>query len=404
MYTPLIPRETVTKVSVWICVDVPEYLIFRDNHAHIMDTDLLISDIIYPPEQAKILNRARKSVKDGDERSSTGRFHRQGSHSRMMRLSSDHRNVQAREFIIKFVKDAGQFMPHLWEVHLPLPNVTTLYEAYWTSMHVKGFDMLTPRHFQRIFNENFSAYVKFPPIRRFARCTTCDDIDDKIQKSITDEISRMFVAEKEKHIDGCMQEHQEYGKKKLLAITYPDEYISLSIDAMDQKKTAAPCIRNSSKKYSEVEQLTISLMGVLVHGHAPGAIVFPVTPQFAKDGSLVAQVLLQTLKLIKEGRPGKPWPKTMFLQLDNAGNQNKNRAIFGVLSALVQLKIFDRVHTMAPQPPNTHNVTTRHLLSYCFVTPSERLSLSFVMCRSSCRSYLSDTPTTMSTRSLALSL
>ncbi len=279
-------------------------------------------------------------------------------------------------FIKDYVLDNADFMPHLWEAHLPAHTLTDLYRAYVAFSTAHHLRHASQQHFGNVFRRNFQAYVKFPAVRRFARCTKCDDLDDLIKTTKSDVVTKHFQMQKQRHLQACRAEQHVYMKHKRLAILYPDKYISIAIDAMDQKKTAIPKINNSSKKFSEVEQMTISLMGVIIHGHDPGAIVYPVTPQFAKDGSLVMQILLNTLKKVRESRGAAKWPKTLFLQLDNASNQNKNRAVFSVLSALVQIGLFDRVHV---------SVVTSVMYHGC-------------VCRSNCRSCQWDTRTAMSTR------
>ncbi len=264
--------------------------------------------------------------------------------------SHKHANDMKDVMIVGFIKDYvlanADFMPHLWEAHLPAHNLTDLYRAYVSFSTANRLSPSSPQHFGKLFRRNFQAYVKFSAVRRFARCKTCDDLDDSIKVSKSDVVTTHFQLKKQRHLKACREEQHVYMRNKRLAILYPDKYISIAIDAMDQKKTSIPKILNSSKKFSEVEQMTISLMGVIIHGHAPGAIVYPVTPQFAKDGCLVMQILLNTLKRVREARGDNKWPKTLFLQLDNAPNQNKNRAVFSVLSALVQIGLFDRVHPL----------------------------------------------------------
>ncbi len=278
----------------------------------------------------------------------SGTLHVPENRQRMSMASVTRQADQMKKIIVvEFIKDHvlhhADFMPHLWEAHLPAQTLADLYRSYRTYADIKELSPVTQQYFGKIFNNNFQAYVKFPPTRAFARCQTCDDLDDMIKQTKTDVMRDHFAMKKDQHLRACRAEQEQYLKNRRLAVLYPEKYMSIAIDAMDQSKTSVPNIRNSSKKYSEVNQMTVSLMGVIIHGHMPGAVIFPVTPQFPKDGSLVMQVLLNTLKMVREQSGTSKWPRTLFLQLDNAPNQNKCRAIFGVLSALVQIGLFDRV-------------------------------------------------------------
>ena len=110
---------------------------------------------------------------------------------------------------------------------------------------------------------------------------------------------------------------------------------------MDQKKTHVPALHKESKSTFNLQRLRTHLMGVLVHTRAPRGkltYVFCDLLQWPYDGNLVVEVLLRVL-----GKFGNTIPHTLYLQLDNAGNQNKNRYILGFCALLVEKKVFRKV-------------------------------------------------------------
>ena len=56
---------------------------------------------------------------------------------------------------------------------------------------------------------------------------------------------------------------------------------------------------------------------------------------YAQGGNLVPTILLRLLKLIPL-KTGRQLPPILLLQLDNTVKENKNNAVYGFLSLLVQ--------------------------------------------------------------------
>ena len=50
----------------------------------------------------------------------------------------------------------------------------------------------------------------------------------------------------------------------------------IALDGMDQAKTDTPSFVRDTAQTAKVPRLTVSLVGVLIHGHSPGALVFAV--------------------------------------------------------------------------------------------------------------------------------
>ncbi len=99
------------------------------------------------------------------------------------------KDVMVVGFIKDYVPDNADFMPHLWEAHLPAHNLTDLYRAYVAFSFAHRLQPASQQYFGNVFRRNFQAYVKFPAVRRFARCTKCDDLDDSIKTTTFDVVT-----------------------------------------------------------------------------------------------------------------------------------------------------------------------------------------------------------------------
>ena len=107
------------------------------------------------------------------------------------------------------------------------------------------------------------------------------------------------------------------------------------------RRRHVPALHNKLKSTCNLQTLHTHLMGVLVHTRAPRGkltYVFCDLLQWQHDGNLVVEVLLCVL-----GKFGNTICHTLYLQLDNAGNQNKNRYILGFCALLVEKKVFRKV-------------------------------------------------------------
>ena len=124
----------------------------------------------------------------------------------------------------------------------------------------------------------------------------------------------------------------------LSSIDMPDDVMSMTVDGMDQAKTRLPRQLHWSRDSAEVVLLQLAYVGAVIHGHAPGAVLWHFPADHPKDSSMTAQVILNTLKLCHEERGYLP--KKLILQLDNTNRENKNKAIMAVLSMLLLVGLF----------------------------------------------------------------
>eukprot|EP00798_Chlamydomonas_sp_ICE-L_P019094 gene19094-biopygen27959 len=111
---------------------------------------------------------------------------------------------------------------------------------------------------------------------------------------------------------------RRYDIREKLSETFPDLFLHVSIDAMDNKKTNIPQARHFSH-----------------------------TKKTAGGEVLKTRIMV----LEREGR----LPQYCFLQMDNAAKDNKNAFMFAYLSLLVELGWFEQVYVHFLPPGHTHS-------------------------------------------------
>ena len=102
----------------------------------------------------------------------------------------------------------------------------------------------------------------------------------------------------------------------------PAKYLSIIIDGMDQNKTNIPNLFTTPKALQTVSRLQTHLTGVLAYTNSQGGkkvYAFYDICQWPQDMNLTSHVLITVLTDFTE-----EFPEILYLQLDNAGNQNKN--------------------------------------------------------------------------------
>ena len=110
---------------------------------------------------------------------------------------------------------------------------------------------------------------------------------------------------------------------------------------MDQNKTNVPNIFPTPKAVQSTFRLQTHCTGILAHTRAPrGKKVYALCDvcQWSQDTNITIYALLHVLLDFTEHLP-----EVLYLQLDNAGNQNKNRYLLGFCALLVEKKIFRKV-------------------------------------------------------------
>ena len=110
---------------------------------------------------------------------------------------------------------------------------------------------------------------------------------------------------------------------------------------MDQNKTNIPNISPTPKALQTTFRLQTHCTGVLAHTRSPrGKKAYAIYDicQWPQDANITIYALLHVLLDFTE-----QLPEILYLQLDNTGNQNKNRYVLGFCAFLVESQIFRKV-------------------------------------------------------------
>jgi len=139
---------------------------------------------------------------------------------------------------------------------------------------------------------------------------------------------------------------------------------------MDQNKTNVPNLCPTPKAVQTVFRLQTHCTGVLAHTKShKGKKAYALYDicQFPQDVNLTLHALIHVLLDFTENLP-----EVLYLQLDNAGNQNKNRYLLGFCALLVEKKIFRKVHNIVRINQLESNFCLRNfclfmLMTYCTI-------------------------------------
>jgi len=136
----------------------------------------------------------------------------------------------------------------------------------------------------------------------------------------------------------CSIERMKYYHHRDKSRSNPEKYLTIIIDVWIRIK---PNLFTTPKALQTVGKLQTHLTGVLAHTRTTGGkkvYAFYDICQWPQDMNLTSHALLSVLTDFTDR-----FPKVLYLQLDNAGNQNKNRYFFGLCALLVEAKVFHKV-------------------------------------------------------------
>jgi len=245
------------------------------------------------------------------------------------------------EWLDGFINSTGDYMPHKSEIHLPVGSIACLYAHYNSYCATRDVvDTVSYETLRRAF-QHVQEYVKIPKTKQFTKCDECVRLDNIVKQAKTKLEKKVAMKNKAAHTEWQTQERKAYYRHRFLAVSQPEEYACIIIDGMDQNKTNVPRFsRRLPKKCDNQEQLGCTIIGALVHGDEPVMHYMP--NDFKKDCNLTIQVLLNCIRNLMKNRRGKPWPKTLFIQLDGAGD-NKNKHLLSLVAHLVKIQLFTAV-------------------------------------------------------------
>lgn len=140
------------------------------------------------------------------------------------------------------------------------------------------------------------------------------------------------------------QERRVYYLHRYKARRFPEKYLTVIDDGMDQKTTNIPRLRRKTKATCNLTNVGTHLVGGIFHSgqSSTGKDIFGSFDyyQWPHDPNLTATVLL---KMLMEWCKCYKLPPVFNLQLDNCVKENKNQYMMWLLALLVELLVFDKV-------------------------------------------------------------
>lgn len=166
----------------------------------------------------------------------------------------------------------------------------------------------------------------------------CTQLSDQYEKAKSHEGRAAIAKLKAQHDGQVERERKAYHDARLSARQDPTETTCIIIDGMDQSKTSIPHFVVEDKDNANLAKLPVHFTGVLVHTASPeGKIpfIYHDIKHIPHDSNLTIHCITETLNELKD-RLGK----TLFLQMDNCGRENKNKYVLSYIALLVHLGIF----------------------------------------------------------------
>jgi hypothetical protein len=164
-----------------------------------------------------------------------------------------------------------------------------------------------------------------------------------------------------------------------LAEAFPELFMCICIDGMDNQKTNLPHCNGILKNKgidNEGEALQTKLIGALVDGI--GFQSYMTLPTVYHGSNVTWTVLLHVLHEIKKS--GRTLPPVLFLQLDNCARDNKNQVMFAFAGLLIHCGVFEEVYINFLPVGHTHceidqhfSVISRMIENLALITPEHLL-------------------------------
>ncbi|XP_078610377.1 uncharacterized protein LOC144881295 [Branchiostoma floridae x Branchiostoma japonicum] len=260
------------------------------------------------------------------------------------------RYLEAKQWLGEYAKKYGDIMPNSNNIHLPqcLQKVD-VFNSYLEEMSYENHLQLT--WFKAMWRKEFPN-LKIPPRNRFTKCDECEELKKQLKEAKIEDDFNALRERRQSHLQLANSARQKYYKHIKKAKQYPDNYLSLIIDSMDQNKTALPHFSTPTKNQSSLEQMKVHLTGVLAHGQRK-SYVYAWTSKYRMDVNITTNVLIDVLTDISKARGGR-LPSTLYLQLDNSAKENKNKFMIAFCTWLVKLQVFQKVKLGYLMAGHTH--------------------------------------------------
>ena len=250
----------------------------------------------------------------------------------------------------RYANEMGHFLPTSDDsgndnvVHLPFSIKSHVWCEYNHAHKETPRWKCSRQHFLRVWSKRRNTIKKRRVANnQMAMCDKCEGYKRALRASANNQENDEIYQRYRGHILLQGLERATYYKRREMAISQPKLYLSVIIDGMAQKKLNIPRLKVSLKSKFAMKQVNQCLYGVHFHGHVSYMVMSDHT--VAGGANFTCQVMYESLCRLRTDVPmyREQLPRTLFLQVDNASKETKNKAVTAYCAALVEAGVFDTI-------------------------------------------------------------
>ena len=259
------------------------------------------------------------------------------------------RSSTIRTWMDQFLQENGDVDPVSGKIHVP--SYINKHDLYETFVKLQSHSGEVPSktcffgHIKRIY-----PHLRFIKHTRLGCCDFCLSYAEK-RNAITDQQAKVDFQEAVKqHHTLHTDERATYVSRCNQAMNQPENYMSIIIDA--PKRYLLPNIQPATKTSTSIERFPVEAIGVISHSTSQREYYFYI-PVWAKNPNLIITVLFLHIVTVFS-QLDKKQPPVLWLQMDNASGENKNKWVLAFLCWLVQCGWFFEIVVSFLPPGHTH--------------------------------------------------
>ena len=328
-----------------------------------MNSFVIESEVFCHQSATVLLNLSKYMVGQVVKEHSQGYFN--SHHGNNGNFYRSPKRDKAIAFILQFAEKHCENLPDKQEMRLPAYiSVKEVFGNYVEQ--VPAYLQLKVREFYKIFKLYFKDVarpplglprVKMMPRNTHPVCNECNQVNI-LKKTAKNESERIYAVErKRQHMLEIKQKYIQFCERKELSVQFPEDYIHINMDDIDQEKMRSPHNLQRTKDSSGMLKLENHCTGVIAtNGKLAGdrkIFMFLNNNQFPQDSNKTVSILFNVLLTLKKDLGGK-LPRKLFIQSDNCGRDLKNQNVLAFYWILVDLDIFEEIIVSHLDVGHTH--------------------------------------------------
>lgn len=256
-------------------------------------------------------------------------------------------------YVVLWLLNLSQFYLHdptADRIILPFADRRAVYDLYEHEMedeaqraHWAPWGTASRSYFYRAWREDVNSdRIKVRKTLRFSLCPQCVAFIEARTHTLCETERNALKKAMAEHHGHVRRQRGFYYKHRYQAVSDPDNFISVILDAADQSAFGCPHHYLHSKGDDKHWKIATHLMGALVHGRRVHGWTF--LPNIKHGSNITIETLHRVLDVefrIGNGEPFKP--RVLYLQLDNTTKQCKSQYVLGFLALLVAWGVFREV-------------------------------------------------------------